>query len=181
MWARTRLVRSLEPKRDVAPSRAAPSAAPAVGFQGSHDEQMPQLLANRALASPRRAAAHTDFGYGDLVSAGARQSTMANDVATEGTSGPASAFPHLASIESSFGRPVNAVAHTDARAATAARSLGTKASTIGRHVGFAESNPSLFVAAHEAAHSMQNSSAAQAFGGAQQGSVDPMEAHANAV
>ena len=160
--------------RVLAPKVRAPSV------DDSHDAQMRGLLARRALA-PSTTRTNTDFGYGDLLVAPASPQPPTEAVAAAGTAGPTSTFPHRATIERSFGRQLDAVAHTDSRAAQAARTLGTHAFTLGRHVGFADANPSTFVAAHEAAHANQNSSVAQAFGGIARATAEPTEAHANAI
>jgi peptidoglycan hydrolase-like protein with peptidoglycan-binding domain len=97
--------------------------------------------------------------------------------AREGTSGPAAAFPHRAAIEASFERPLTATAHTDERAAGASAALGAEAFAFDGKVGFGDACPSLFVAAHEAAHTMQDDAAVRRFGGGD----DAYEAHADAV
>ncbi len=103
------------------------------------------------------------------------------DVAAAGTAGAGAPFPYLAAIESSFGRPVTATAHTDAAAQAASRDLGADAYAFGSHVAFAGDEPSLFVAAHEAAHTLQDAATVQAFGGRGAGGGDAHEAHADAV
>jgi peptidoglycan hydrolase-like protein with peptidoglycan-binding domain len=97
--------------------------------------------------------------------------------AREGTAGPATGFPHQAAIEASFERPLTASAHTDERAAGAASALGAEAYAVDGRVGFGDACPTLFVAAHEAAHTMQDDAAVRRFGGG----ADPYEAHADAV
>jgi len=100
-------------------------------------------------------------------------------VAAAGTAGATSAYPHRATIESLFGKSVTAVAHTDGAAQSASRELGADGFAYGGHVAFASPEPNLFVAAHEAAHTVQDSRSVQAFGG--RGGGDPYEAHADAV
>src|SRR5215467_3808623 len=48
-------------------------------------------------------------------------------VASQGVSGPAAAFPHRSQIESLFGRPLAASAHTDDSARHASTQLGAEA------------------------------------------------------
>jgi peptidoglycan hydrolase-like protein with peptidoglycan-binding domain len=100
-------------------------------------------------------------------------------VAAQGTAGTPSAFPYQAEIERSFGMPLDAKAHADAGAQTAASSLGAQGFAYDGHVAFASPSPSLFVAAHEAAHTMQDTSAVHRFAG--DAGNDAHEAHADAV
>ncbi|MBE7449011.1 MAG: peptidoglycan-binding protein [Kofleriaceae bacterium] len=76
---------------------------------------------------------------------------------------------------------MTATAHTDAAAQAASRDLGADAYAFGSHVAFAGDEPSLFVAAHEAAHTLQDAATVQAFGGRGAGGGDAHEAHADAV
>src|SRR5207247_1185999 len=76
-------------------------------------------------------------------------------VAESGFQGPARDFPFRDRIEASFGRPIPAQAHADQRAAEACDTLGASAFTSAGQVAFATGNPSLEVAAHEAAHAVQ--------------------------
>ncbi len=96
-------------------------------------------------------------------------------------SGPAGALPHLAQIQRSFGRhDVRHVqAHVGGPAAASARAMGTAAFATGDHVAFA-SAPSLHIAAHEAAHVIQQRGGVQLAGGVGQNG-DAHEQHANAV
>lgn len=101
--------------------------------------------------------------------------------AQQGISQPGGPLPHLEQIQKSFGHhDLNGVvAHTDANAGAAARRLGTQAYTMGNHVAFAE-RPTLEVAAHEAAHVVQQRNPLQLAGRAGQ-VADPYEAEADAV
>lgn len=78
------------------------------------------------------------------------------EAAERGTQGSGAPLPHLAAIQSSFGRHSlsDVQAHTDAQAAEAARAMGAEAFTTGDHIAFS-SSPSLQTAAHEAAHVVQ--------------------------
>lgn len=67
-------------------------------------------------------------------------------------------LPHRANIERSFGRDLSGVkAHVGSSAGHVARELGTNAFTMGEHVTFRE-KPDLRLAAHEAAHIIQQRS-----------------------
>ncbi|MCB9570133.1 MAG: DUF4157 domain-containing protein [Myxococcales bacterium] len=98
-----------------------------------------------------------------------------------GVSGPGGALPYLERIQRAFGRhDVRHVrAHSDAMAASASRAIGAKAYAIGDSVAFAEP-PSLFTAAHEAAHTVQQRAGVQLRGGVGEAG-DPYEQRANAV
>ena len=102
--------------------------------------------------------------------------------AVRGTIGGGGALPHLARIQSAFGgHDVSMVqAHTDARAAAAARAMGAEAFATGLHVAFASPAPSLHTAAHEAAHVVQQRAGVHLQGGVG-AAGDPHERHADAV
>ncbi len=98
-----------------------------------------------------------------------------------GTSGASQALPHQATIQQSFGRhDLSGVrAHTDSAARAGAQGMQAQAFTQGSHVAFATS-PSLHLAAHEAAHVVQQRAGAQPGGGIGQRG-DRHEQHAEAV
>lgn len=78
-------------------------------------------------------------------------------IARDGTAGSAGPLPHLDQIQRSFGpqHDLGGVkAHVGGRAAEASRHLGAEAYTIGEQVAFG-ATPDLHVAAHEAAHVIQ--------------------------
>jgi hypothetical protein len=105
----------------------------------------------------------------------------AHEAAAHGTRGPSGALPFIEEIQKSFGgHDVSHVkAHTDSQAAAGARAMGAEAFTTGEHVAFAEA-PSLHLAAHEAAHVIQQQAGVQLKGGV--GEVgDRYEQHADAV
>jgi uncharacterized protein DUF4157/L,D-transpeptidase-like protein len=100
--------------------------------------------------------------------------------AARGTSGSAQPYPHRAEIEASLGRSVPARAFFGAEASAACATLGVEAYTVGDSVAFATSNPPRRLAAHEAAHVVQQSGGVNLSGG--DGSAgDPLEQHADAV
>jgi hypothetical protein len=90
-------------------------------------------------------------------------------------------LPHLASIQRSFGRhDLSQVrAHTSEQAGLAARALRAQAFTIGEHVAF-DGQPSLYLAAHEAAHVIQQRAGVHVRGGVGDDG-DAYERHADAV
>lgn len=84
-------------------------------------------------------------------------------IAREGTAGSAGPLPHLDQIQRSFGpqHDLGGVkAHVGGRATEASRHLGAEAYTIGDHVAFG-GTPDLHVAAHEAAHVIQQRAGVQ--------------------
>jgi hypothetical protein len=101
--------------------------------------------------------------------------------AAHGTSGNATALPHHAQIQQSFGRHHvgHIKAHVGGRATEGAQAMGASAFAMGEQVGFAAA-PDLHTAAHEAAHVVQQRGGVQLKGGV--GEVgDPYEQHADAV
>jgi hypothetical protein len=102
-------------------------------------------------------------------------------LARAGVAGAGQPLPHLARIQQSFGRydVSGIVAHTDAPARQAARSIGAHAYASGKHVAFA-ATPSLRIAAHEAAHVVQQRGRVQLSGGVGRAG-DAYERHADAV
>ena len=111
---------------------------------------------------------------------GSRKPVDVDAEAARGTSGSAQPYPHRAEIEASMGRPVPAKAFFGAEARAASAALGAEAYTVGDSVAFATSNPALRLAAHEAAHVVQQSGGVNLSGGDGADS-DPLEQHADAV
>ena len=87
------------------------------------------------------------------------------EIARARTTGSSVPLPFAAEIQASFGRHrvLEVRAHLDARAAAAAATLGAKAFTSGDRVAFA-GKPTLFTAAHEAAHVIQQRAGVRAEG-----------------
>ena len=99
----------------------------------------------------------------------------------EGISGPSSSLPHLDQIQRSFGHhDVSHVqAHVGGPATAGAKAMGAEAFATGDHVAFAGPT-SLHIAAHEAAHVVQQRGGVQLAGGV--GKVgDTYEQHADQV
>ncbi len=104
-----------------------------------------------------------------------------HDAARLGTSGPGGSLPHFDRIQESFGRHsvADAQAHTGAAAQAASGSLGANAFTTAGHIAFA-GHPNLRLAAHEAAHIVQQRAGLNLDSGV--GRIgDRHEQHANAV
>lgn len=101
--------------------------------------------------------------------------------ATHGLSAPSGALPHFHAIQASFGpHDVSGVtAHVGGPAETASRAMGARAYATGDHVAFA-APPDLFLAAHEAAHVVQQRSGVH-LSSAVGEAGDAYERHADAV
>ncbi|HEY6033080.1 MAG TPA: DUF4157 domain-containing protein [Kofleriaceae bacterium] len=139
-----------------------------------------------AVALPRdavqlRASALAVQLFSDAVGAGVHPAERVQSAAAHGLSGSGSTLPHLAAIQQSFGRhDVSAIqAHVGGRAAEGAAAMGAEGFAAGNAVAFAGS-PDLHLAAHEAAHVVQQRAGVQLKGGV--GEVgDAYERHADAV
>jgi hypothetical protein len=107
--------------------------------------------------------------------------TEVQAVAARGTAGPGGSLPHLDAIQRSFGpHDVSGVtAHVGGAAAEASAALGAHAYATGDHVAFA-SAPSLALAAHEAAHVVQQRAGVHLSAAVGQAG-DAYEQHADAV
>jgi len=114
-------------------------------------------------------------------SAGDAAAGAIHDHAARGMQGPSEPLPHLDRIQPSFGRhDVRHVqAHVGGEARGAAEAIGAHGYASGNHVVFARA-PELHLAAHEAAHVVQQRAGVQLSGGV--GRVgDRYEQHADAV
>ncbi len=112
---------------------------------------------------------------------GGLTSDAVHRAAAHGMSGSGGTLPHLAAIQRSFGRhDVSGVsAHVGGRAAEGSAAMGARAYASGNAVAFA-SSPDLHLAAHEAAHVVQQRGGVQLSGGV--GVVgDVYERHADGV
>src|SRR5579859_4632859 len=101
--------------------------------------------------------------------------------AQHGVAGAGGALPHGETIQRLFGRhDVSGIqAHVGGDAADAAHGIGAQAYATGNHVAFRES-PSLHLAAHEAAHVVQQRAGVHLAGGVGHDG-DPHERHADQV
>jgi hypothetical protein len=96
---------------------------------------------------------------------GGDHSADATSIARSGLSGPGSALPHRDAIESSYGVDLGAVSvHTGPAATAACDDLHAEAFTMGSSIAFASPSPSMHLAAHEAAHVVQQSNGVQLSG-----------------
>jgi len=114
--------------------------------------------------------------------AGAARPEALHDDAARGVAGDASTYPHRDVIQGAFGaHDIGAVrAHTGPAAAAATTAIGAEAYATGLDVAFGTSTPSLHLAAHEAAHVVQQRAGVQLKGGF--GEVgDRYEQHADRV
>ncbi|MCA9539239.1 MAG: DUF4157 domain-containing protein [Myxococcales bacterium] len=132
----------------------------------------------RAVESQDRSAAETEADPLGLAAAGQSDELR---VAARGVGGPGQALPHAARLQAAFGHHDlgDVTAHVGGDAAVAAQALGAQAYATGRALAFAQP-PDLHLAAHEAAHVVQ-----QRPGVARKGEVgevgDAHEQHADAV
>jgi len=110
-----------------------------------------------------------------------QDSASVHAAAERGISGAATSLPHLDSIQRAFGRhDVSGVkAHVGEEAAAGSAAMGAEAYATGNHVAFA-APPSLRLAAHEAAHAVQQRGGVQLAGGVG-AAGDVYEQHADAV
>lgn len=93
--------------------------------------------------------------------------TEVHAAAEQGTAGPGGALPHRETIQRLFGprHDLSGIrAHTDGAAQDATAQMGAAGFATGNHVAFA-GNPDLHLAAHEAAHVVQQRAGVQLAGG----------------
>jgi len=120
-------------------------------------------------------------GSGAVSAVGQDNAIRVHEAARVGIGGVGGRLPHLEKIQASFGQYdlSHVQAHTDAAAAFGARAMGAEAFATGSHIAFS-GTPSLHLAAHEAAHAVQQQAGVQLAGGV--GKVgDRYEQHADAV
>lgn len=95
----------------------------------------------------------------------AEDGLRSHGAAEAGVRGATADFPHHRTIEALFGRPITARAALGGAAASACNELGANAYTRGDQVAFADANPDLHLAAHEAAHTLQQRQGVRLTGG----------------
>lgn len=188
----------------ISDSTPSSTTAPAPGKRARTDSLAPQQVQRSAV--PTRDAGATQravpaFANVDLAApfalhltpvqrAAERAATAADHDSTEhvqaaaarGTAGPGGPLPHAAAIQRSFGPThdiSNIKAHVGGAAATAAEDMGAHAFATGSHVAFT-AQPDLHLAAHEAAHVIQQQGGVSLKGGVGQAG-DAYEQHADAV
>ena len=120
-------------------------------------------------------------GIHDIQARGALNGPDVHAMAAHGVSGSGGSLPHMSAIQASFGHhDVSAVqAHVGGRAAEASEAIGAEAYASGNSVAFS-SAPDLHLAAHEAAHVVQQRGGVRLSGGVGR-SGDEYEQHADAV
>jgi hypothetical protein len=157
--------RSPEPARRRAPEDAEP-APPARRF-----------VRGFAAGAERESIQATPHGG----MATARTPAEIHRAAQRGVSGASGPLPHLDAIQESFGRHdvTKIAARVGGDAAAAAEAMGASAFAMGERLAFA-GTPSLRIAAHEAAHVVQQRAGVELAGGVGQAG-DRYERHADAV
>lgn len=166
-----------------APTQQAEAKAPAP--QPIQRKEAPAAPAAGAVAARSQSSALVQFSLSAALQRQAETGMASGDVhgtAAAGIGGASGALPHLDAIQMSFGHhDVSSVqAHTDGAAAQASAALGAHGYASGNHVAFADSAPSLHLAAHEAAHVVQQRAGVQLKGAVGQVG-DVYERHADAV
>ncbi|MCA9695140.1 MAG: DUF4157 domain-containing protein [Myxococcales bacterium] len=109
-----------------------------------------------------------------------QSSRSVHDVAAAAVRGPGRPLPHRAAIQRAFGRHDVGAVQAYTGVDRAARQLGARAFATGSKVAFAERSPGLHVAAHEAAHVIQQRGGVSLSGGVGEAG-DRHERHADAV
>ncbi|HMG21684.1 MAG TPA: peptidoglycan-binding protein, partial [Kofleriaceae bacterium] len=150
---------------------------------GSGDAAPPRAPASDAAPSITQLFARpaTVQARGAVEARSAEDRDGVHQAAAAGISGSSGAMPFLADVQRGFGHhDVSGIqAHTDGAAGDGARAMGAEAFASGGHVAFAGA-PSLFTAAHEAAHVVQQRAGVTVDGGVGQAG-DHHERHADQV
>jgi hypothetical protein len=164
--------------------------------RASLDEEMPSIAAQRAMATKARhggehveRAPHSS-GFAAAITAGLQldrgvrddeDASELHELAHAGTRGGGSPLPHLDRIQAAFGHhDVTGVrAHIGAEASAATGAMGAHGFAFGDAVAFA-TTPNLRLAAHEAAHVVQQRGGVRLSGGVGRAG-DEYECHADAV
>ncbi len=165
-------------------AREAKSGAPTTRGAGRRDPR--SAFGNRAMLRLLAAMAGGDPSAPQPVvqrkARGPRVAGSAESVAAAGVQGMGGSLPHRSTLKRAFaGHDLSGIrSHVGPRAAAASRALGAEAYAFGDRVAFAEPRPSLFTAAHETAHVLQQRQGVQLAGGV--GRVgDRYEENADAV
>jgi hypothetical protein len=166
-----------------APGRETLVAAEARRWAQMSDAAMPPRASQTAMAGrrPMHAAIQARFGLDaeDRDSDEAR--SHIREAAERAVAGGGGALPYREQIQAAFGHHdiSHIEAHVDATADAAMRSMGAEAIASGTHIAFA-GTPSLFTAAHEAAHVVQQAAGVEIAGGVGH-EGDRYERHADEV
>ena len=153
------------------PARSQDTGSRGVQFRRAL-QAMPASEREAAMRPPRPLQYKGGQGEADAVHA----------TAAKGVAGGGGALPHGDAIQKSFGRhDVSEVqAHTGGAAEDASQALGAEAYATGNDVAFADANPTLHTAAHEAAHIVQQKAGVSLKGGVG-AEGDQYERHADQV
>ncbi len=162
-------------------SKATPISSPS-HVQASLDEAATEsgYEAQAAALRPGGAIQRKNSPNVQLHGAGAPSGDV-HQLAAQGTQGSGSTLPHAEIIQQAFGRHdiSNVQAHVGGHAAEASTAMGAEAYASGSQVAF-KSSPSLHLAAHEAAHTVQQRAGVSLSGGVGQVG-DAYENHADTV
>jgi hypothetical protein len=145
--------------------------------QSATHTRMPELPVPQIASVPTASGVQFDFSRVRIHSPGGQ----IHDAVRLGTSGPSTSLPFFDRIQRSFGRHsvAGVQAHTDATALAASGAIGANAFTTAGHIAFA-APPNVRIAAHEAAHIVQQRAGLNLDGGV--GRIgDRHERHADAV
>jgi TolA-binding protein len=150
----------------------------ALGLAGPSADEADGGAAAAPQASPGPAVQRRESGP---TTASGSEAEDVHQLADAGMRGPGSELPHLDAIQRSFGHHdvSDVVAHVGGAAADAAAGMNALAYASGSQVAFARA-PDLHLAAHEAAHVVQQRGGIQLAGGVGR-SGDAFEQHADAV
>ena len=135
----------------------------------------------RLVQRSAKVGASTAVEATDTAAPAGRQ-TLVQDAAARGVAAGGRRMPYFAEIQKAFGRhDVSGVsAHIGGETALAAKQIGAHAYATGERVAFVR-EPDLFMAAHEAAHVVQQRGGVTLAGGIDAGAGDAHEQHANEV
>ncbi|MEZ4385314.1 MAG: DUF4157 domain-containing protein, partial [Nannocystaceae bacterium] len=155
-------------------SPRAPSEAPYLGNQAT----LRLLGAAASQRASRARAVQRREGPG----APPERARSIEAIADAGARGPGGPLPHRPILDRAFhDHDLSGIrAYTGRTAAAASRSIGAEAYAIGDRVAFAERRPSLFTAAHEVAHVLQQRAGVQLKGGVGEAG-DRYERNADAI
>jgi len=161
---------ALASKKQPAPAKAAPAVRTSADSAVDVGEPagLPQFLQPGGQANVQRAGQAGSPPPASAAGAGGGPSQRGSvqQIASAGLRGTASPLPHFARIQQSFGRHdiSNARAHVGGAAVAANERLGSSAYTRGAAIAFRRA-PDLKLAAHEAAHVVQQRRGVQLKGG----------------
>ena len=147
-------------------------------YRNQNNHSNKETNAAGTIAPGRRSLTQAVQAHGQIESASNQQ---VHEAAAAGVAGSGGPLPYLAEIQRGFGpHDVSQIsAHTGSEAIAGTRAMGAEAFASGSNVAFAGS-PSLFTAAHEAAHVVQQRAGVTVEGGVGQVG-DRHERHADEV